>query len=90
MHAAFGGGTHRRMFTLNLCSRATTPEELADLETFIGGGARFWIERVHSDIMRNTASPERMRHLQQPMEHEGHLAMLSAKARSEMAEPARG
>ncbi|MBA3945894.1 MAG: phytanoyl-CoA dioxygenase family protein [Herpetosiphonaceae bacterium] len=90
MHASFGGSTRRRMFTLNLSTQATTPEEIADLESFIAGGARFWKEQVHSDIMRETASPERLRHLRQPMEHEGHLPALVAKARAEMAEPARG
>ena len=45
---------------------------------------------MHSEIMRSTASPSRMRHLEQVMAHEGHLPALSAKARQEMAEPARG
>jgi hypothetical protein len=31
-----------------------------------------------------------MVHLEQPMAHEGHLAALSAKARAEASEPARG
>ena len=90
MHASFGGSTRRRMFTLNLCSHAETREEIDDLESFIASGARFWIEHVHSDVMRATASPGRMRHLQQPIEHEGHLPALAAKARAEAAEPARG
>ncbi len=50
----------------------------------------FWIDHLHSDVMRGTASPSRMRHLRQVMEHEGGLAALTAKARAEMAEPARG
>lgn len=90
MHAAFGGGTRRRMFTLNLCRHCRTPEEIADLERYIADGARFWMERIHSDVMRDTASPQRMTHLRQPIEHEGHLPALTAKARQEMAEPARG
>jgi hypothetical protein len=90
MHAAFGGSTRRRMFTLNSCAHAETPEEIAELEKFIAGGARFWIDHTHSDIMRNTASPQRMRHLEQVIAHEGHLPALAAKARAEMAETARG
>ncbi len=90
MHASFGGSTRRRMFTLNLSTRAETREEIEDLENFIATGARFWIEQVHSETMRRTASPERMRHLRQPMEHEGHLPALAAKARADMAESARG
>jgi len=90
MHASFGGNARRRMFTLNASAHAETEAEIKDLENFIAGGARFWIDHTHSDIMRNTASPQRMVHLQQVMDHEGHLPALSAKARAEAAEPARG
>jgi len=90
MHASFGGNTRRRMFTLNACQRARNEAEIEDLERFIAGGARFWIDHTHSDIMRNTASPQRMVHLEQVIAHEGHLPALSAKARAEAAEPARG
>ena len=90
MHAAFGGSQRRRMFTLNGCAHCGTEAEIEELEKFIAGGARFWLDHTHSDIMRNTASPERMRHLAQVMAHEGHLPALSAKAKAEMAEPARG
>jgi hypothetical protein len=90
MHAAFGGSTRRRMFTINCCNRCETAEEIQEMENFISGGARFWIDHTHSDVMRRTASPQRMRHLRQVMEHEGHLPALSAKARAEMPESARG
>lgn len=90
MHAAYGGGTCRRMFTLNLSQRGETPEEIADLKEFIHSNARFWIEHAHSDLMRQSASPERMRHLQQVIEHEGELPALVAQARATMKEPARG
>lgn len=90
MHAAFGGSTRRRMFTLNCCARCETPAEIADLEKYIAGHARFWIDQMHSETMRGTASPARMVHLQQVIEHERHLPALSAKARAEMAESARG
>ena len=78
------------MFTLNASQHAQSEAEIEDLERFIAGGARFWIDHTHSDIMRNTASPQRMVHLQQVMAHEGHLPALSAKARAEAVEPARG
>jgi hypothetical protein len=90
MHAAFGGSTRRRMFTLNLCRHCRTPEEIQALEDYTSHHARFWIDRTHSEIMRDTASPQRMRHLHQVIEHEGHLPALAARARAEMAEPARG
>lgn len=90
MHASFGGSARRRMFTLNCSARATDEAQIEDLKKYIGGHARFWIDHMHSEIMRNTASAQRLVHLAQPMEHEGHLAALSAKARMEAAEPARG
>lgn len=90
MHASFGGSARRRMFTLNNCSHCQTPEEFGDLKRYIAGEARFWNDHIHSDVMRDTASPERMRHLRQVMENEGNMAELAAKARREMAEPSRG
>ena len=88
-HAAFGGGGRRRMFTMNLCQRY--PEHrLEDLRNYISGGARFWVERAFSEKMMNTAGPERMRHLEQVMANDGHLAEMSRQARSRMDEPSRG
>ncbi|MCB0062233.1 MAG: phytanoyl-CoA dioxygenase family protein [Caldilineaceae bacterium] len=88
-HAAFGGGKARRMFTINLCQRY--PEaQLGELRDYISGAARFWIDRVYGDAMVRTAGPERMRHLEQVMANDGHLAELSRKARETMAEPSRG
>ncbi len=88
-HAAFGGGTRRRMFTINLCERY--PEALlGELRDYIGGAARFWIDRAYGEIMVATAGPERRRHPEQVLAHDGHLAELSRKARETMAEPSRG
>lgn len=90
MHASFGGSTRRRMFTLNCCRHCETEEEIRDLEHYINSHGRFWIDHLHSDIMRRTGPPTRMRHLRQVMEHESHLPALAAKARAEMPEPSRG
>ena len=90
MHASFGGSAKRRMFTLNCCRHCETAEEIQDLENYVGGHGRFWIDHLHSEIMRRTGPPSRMRHLRQVMEHESHLPALAAKARAEMAEPSRG
>lgn len=89
-HAAFGGSSQRRMFTLNLCRRASTAAELQELRGFINGAARFWVEHTHSDVMKQTASPERMRHLEQVIANEDELPALVQKAKATMAEPARG
>jgi hypothetical protein len=90
MHASFGGSARRRMFTLNCCKRCETPEEIADLEGYVNSHGRFWIEHLHSDVMRETGPASRQIHLRQVREHEARLPELSAKARREMAEPARG
>jgi hypothetical protein len=90
MHASFGGSTRRRMFTLNCCRHCETSEEIQDLENYVGAHARFWIDHLHSELMRGTASGSRMRHLRQVMEHEAHLPALAAKARAERDEPSRG
>jgi hypothetical protein len=88
-HAAFGGSGRRRMFTMNLCRRY--PEErLAELRDYMSGGARFWVERGYGEAMIRTAGPARMRHLEQVLANDGHLAELSRQARERMAEPSRG
>ncbi len=90
MHASFGGSVRRRMFTINCCAQCVSEPEIRELKQYIGNHYRYWIDQMHSDIMRRTASPARMRHLQQVIDNEGHLPALSAKARLEMAEPLRG
>ena len=88
-HAAFGGGERHRMFTINLSQRY--PENrLENLRGYIGGAARFWIDRYYGEKMMNTASQERMRHLEQVMSNDDDLAELSRQARVEMSEPSRG
>ena len=88
-HAAFGGSQRRRMFTMNCCQRYPD-NKLQDLRDYMGGGARFWIERAYGEMMIDTASSARMRHLEQCLANDGHLAELSRRAREQMAEPARG
>ena len=88
-HAAFGGSGWRRMFTMNLCQRY--PEaRLQELRDYLNGVSRFWVERAYGEIMMNTAGPGRLRHLEQVMADDGHIAELSRKARESMLEPSRG
>ncbi len=88
-HAAFGGGSRRRMFTMNLCQRY--PERrIPELREYIGHGARFWLDEAYGEAMIRTASPGRMRHLEQVMENDDHLPQLSRQARESMSEPSRG
>ncbi|MBA3708048.1 MAG: phytanoyl-CoA dioxygenase family protein [Planctomycetes bacterium] len=88
-HAAFGGNKRRRMFTMNLCQRF--PEaKLQELRDYMAGGARFWVERAYGPAMLATATPARMKHLEQALANDGHLKELSRQAREKMPEPARG
>ena len=88
-HASFGGGTRRRMFTIVLEPRYPD-DELDILRTNIGTLSRFWAERAYGDTMINTASPERMVHLEQRLANDDHLAELTRIAKREMDEPDRG
>ncbi len=57
-HASFGGGTRRRMFTVNLQQRFRDEDEHL-LRECIGNLAGFWYERVYSPLMVETADPDR-------------------------------
>ena len=88
-HASFGGDTRRRMFTINLEERHRH-EDLELLRDGIAGLARFWCERAYGETMIRTASPSRMRHLEQRLANDDHLPELARKARQEASEPSRG
>ena len=64
-HSAWGGGDRRRMFTLN-CTRRHTEEELPLMRREVANFARFLTDSVYGPAMVDTATPERMRHLEQP------------------------
>ncbi len=88
-HSSWGGGSWRRMFTINLAQRY--PEgRISDLKSYIGHFANYWADRVYGERMISTAGPQRMRHLEQVMANDGHLAELTRQAREKMKEPARG
>lgn len=87
-HSSFGGGDRRRMFTIN-CEQRYREEDLPELRDEIARRARYWLERNYGEKMVATAGPGCMRHLEQRMANDGHLAELSRKARQEMDEPSR-
>lgn len=88
-HAAFGGGLRRRMFTINFSPRF--PEDrLHELRDYCSVHVRFWIDRLYGETMIRTAGSERMRHLEQVMANDGHMAELHRQARERMVEPSRG
>lgn len=70
-HSAWGGGTRRRMFTMNCTLHYNTPEELElgrkYLSVHSAGGYNVNTGAgMYFPLMLDTATPERMRHLSQP------------------------
>ena len=86
-HASFGGSKFRRMFTLNLGSHCQTPEQIEILKKYLGIHISSWAPRTHSELMRSTANPRRMRHLAQVIEHEGHVAELHRQHQQRQQQP---
>jgi ectoine hydroxylase-related dioxygenase (phytanoyl-CoA dioxygenase family) len=89
-HASFGGGTRRRMFTMVFEPHGEDETDMAAIRRHIGQLSIFWCERAYGEVMINTASPQRMVHLQQRLANDGHLPELTRKAKLEMDEPQRG
>ncbi len=89
LHSAWGGSARRRMFTTNLCQRY--PEErLQELQHYIAGHARFFIDRNVGPEMLRTASPARMRHLEQVMANDFLLVERVKELKAKGVEAARG
>ena len=87
-HAAFGGSRRRRMFTMNCCGHYPAAQ-LHHLRAYIGNHAYYLVDRLHHDLLVQTAGPERLVHLAQGLANDGHLAELSARRRAELAAPPR-
>jgi hypothetical protein len=68
-HASFGGSTRRRMFTMNLHKRGKTAEELERVDDYLRHHCPvahgFKIGGMYTDVMLDSAPPERLVHLQQ-------------------------
>ena len=62
LHNALGGGNRRRMLNILACSSCRTETELAFLRRRLPADR----SELKWDLMRRTATPERMRHLDQP------------------------
>jgi ectoine hydroxylase-related dioxygenase (phytanoyl-CoA dioxygenase family) len=88
-HSAWGGSNRRRMFTIN-CTAHYSDAEIPLLRNEVAAFARFWVNSVYGDAMLNTAGPQRMVHLRQPLSQQDHLAAEVVKAKAAMSEPARG
>lgn len=62
LHNALGGGNRRRMLNILACSSCRTETELAFLRRRLPADR----SELRWDLMRRTATPVRMRHLEQP------------------------
>ena len=78
-HASYGGGTRRRMFTINVAERFDD-EDLDTLRDDIASLVRFWAESAYGEAMVKTAGPRRMVHLEQRMANDDHLPALVAQS----------
>ena len=88
-HSAWGGGKRRRMFTIN-CTLRHEVEQLPLMREEVSHFARFQVDSVYGEAMVAGASPARMRHLEQALANQDHLAELAQKEREERGEPSRG
>lgn len=79
-HASFGGGNNRRVLLVNF-SRHYTEEHMDELQQYVSTFAPYWVEELHGEAVLNNASPERMKHLRQIQENQGHLPELARKAK---------
>lgn len=87
-HGSFGGGSRRRMFTINMSQRYNE-DDLDALRVDVSTLARFWAERAYGEAMISTAGPSRMHHLEQRLANDSHLPALVRRARKKMSEPSR-
>jgi hypothetical protein len=82
LHASFGGSNRRRMFTLDLASRHGEKwiPELRDYLAIFGrkGMSRLYGEKMIAGAQK---SPGRMKHLEQVLANDAHMAELARKAK---------
>lgn len=80
-HASFGGGTRRRMFTINCCERGVGAK-LSAMKQGISDHAKYGMEQMYSETMVATAGPGRMVHLEQVLANQGHMPEVAAEWRA--------
>ena len=88
-HSAWGGSDRRRMFTVN-CTVRHAEEQIPLMREEVSNAARFLVDSIYGEAMVRSAGPARMRHLEQALANQDHLAAISQRAREEQSEPARG
>jgi hypothetical protein len=93
-HASFGGGSRRRMFTMNCTRRAKTPADMAVLHDYLSKhspGARDMDTSagIFFPTMLDTADAARLAHMQQPAQVHDEMFPHLARSAGER-EPFRG
>ena len=78
-----------RLLQINLCQKYPT-DQLDRLRSYLKGLARFHVFSPYSEIMLATATPRRMRRLEQVLDNVSHLPKLALAAAQSDAEPSRG
>jgi ectoine hydroxylase-related dioxygenase (phytanoyl-CoA dioxygenase family) len=68
-HASFFGGIRRRFFDLNLVQHASTQAQIEQFRKYMLMHIAPWSDQVYGEQMLSTASPSRMTHLSQALEH---------------------
>lgn len=81
-HASFGGGTRRRMFTINCCQHASA-ETMPFLKECISAHVAYGVDCMYGEKMLATAGPGRRIHLDQVLANQGHMAGEAAQWRAE-------
>jgi ectoine hydroxylase-related dioxygenase (phytanoyl-CoA dioxygenase family) len=71
MHSSWGGSSKRRMFTMNVCQRCSSPEEFAELKEYVSRRPSFW--QGAANLERLLSSPSRKPRLAQVLEMEPSL-----------------
>ncbi len=94
-HASFGGGSRRRMFTMNCTRHAKTPEDMETLRSYLSRhspGARDIVTTagMYYPTMLDTADKARMSHLRQGAQVHDELFPHLARAVTGEGEPFRG
>ena len=82
-HASFGGGTRRRMFTINCCQHASA-ETMPFLKECISAHVAYDVDCMYGEKML-TAGPGRRVHLDQVLANQEHMAGEAVQWRAEQA-----
>ena len=83
-HASFGGGSRRRMFTINCCERGVG-DKIEAVKQGISDHAKYGMTQMYSETMVATAGPGRMVHLEEVLANQGHMPEVAARFAAEQA-----